>query len=663
MLPVCSATSSCSTHSQICIQGGLRSISPYCTTSDVRCNVVDRVVPDLLNRAQLQGVCLGKQPVKISYSNFMENCEHSGSSVVINRLSLKVPDYHQFELLSSGNFTGRINKSFATRTGDIEFVENSSQEDLTVFTNQLIDESDIAPELSSPDSMLNMDVIQDDSSLPPDTFNMDTESLSGIRTSAEDVVAESNKSISDLVNEGENFLNSSLDKVTSSIRSAFKEASDAVDNATVELKSATDGTGELAGNKLSAFSSDLKEAFGRLGITAVDGLRQSIVVVEDSIAKAFTSAGYGYGSLKELLPSEIQDALKVPENKLAEFLRPVGSAFQQGYSTLQGLEEKLGLDPNDQIIPFILFIGVSTTVWVCYWIFNYSGYTGDLSPRSTLELLTGKKEGVLIDIRPEDLRERDGIPDLRRSARYRYTNIVLPEVDISVRKLLKGGGNLDDSLTAVVIRNLKIVQDRSKVIVMDANGARSKGIARALRKLGVKNSYLVQGGFQSWVRGGLPFKELRPETTLTILNEDAEAIIQDFNPTPLRLLGYGLGLIAVSYAAIEWEKTLQLIGVVGLGQSIYRRVASYENADDFKQDVRLLLAPVKLGGQAISWATGKLETNRNGLPTSPSSLDVQSRVLQAAAKHESQPSDNEETENLSPELTRPTKENMDLSEA
>lgn len=36
-----------------------------------------------------------------------------------------------------------------------------------------------------------------------------------------------------------------------------------------------------------------------------------------------------------------------------------------------------------------------------YWVYNYSGYTGDLSPSSTFELLTGKEDGVLIDIRPE----------------------------------------------------------------------------------------------------------------------------------------------------------------------------------------------------------------------------------------------------------------------
>lgn len=57
--------------------------------------------------------------------------------------------------------------------------------------------------------------------------------------------------------------------------------------------------------------------------------------------------------------------------------------------------------------------------------------------------------------------------------------------------------------------------------------------------------------------------------------------------------------------------------------------------------LRLLLTPVRLGGRVISWATGKVESNDTGLPTSPSSSHIQSRVLQAAAKHESQHSDDE----------------------
>lgn len=76
-----------------------------------------------------------------------------------------------------------------------------------------------------------------------------------------------------------------------------------------------------------------------------------------------------------------------------------------------------------------------------------------------------------------------------------------------------------------------------------------------------------------------------------------------------------------------------------------------------------MLAPVRIGAQAMSWAAGKLETNRPGLPTSPSSVDVQNRVLQAAAKHESQPGDTEGIQDPSPESVAPMNENVDLSEA
>lgn len=246
---------------------------------------------------------------------------------------------------------------------------------------------------------------------------------------------------------------------------------------------------------------------------------------------------------------------------------------------------------------------------------------------------------MLVDVRPEALREKDGIPDLRRAARFRYSSVTLPEVEGDVKRLMRGGREVEDALAAVIIKNLKAVQDRSKVIVMDADGTRSKGIARALRKLGIKRPYLVQGGFRAWVKEGLRVKEPKPETTLTILNEEAEAILEEINPSPLQVAGVGVGALAGSYALFEWEKTLQLIAVIGLGLTIYQRLASYDDAEDFKQDVRQLFTPVKLGAQAFSWAAGKLETNGVGLPTSPSSSDVRSRVLQAAAKHESQPSD------------------------
>lgn len=98
------------------------------------------------------------------------------------------------------------------------------------------------------------------------------------------------------------------------------------------------------------------------------------------------------------------------------------------------------------------------------------------------------------------------------------------------------------------------MQDKSKVLVMDADGTFSKGVARSLRKLGTKASmtrkansfgisrsykndiqlisilffcvfftqqkpYIVKGGFRAWVKNGLRIKMAKPETAFTILNE------------------------------------------------------------------------------------------------------------------------------------------------
>ncbi|XP_061943589.1 uncharacterized protein LOC133667900 isoform X1 [Populus nigra] len=430
-------------------------------------------------------------------------------------------------------------------------------------------------------------------SLGSDSLEMDNDSLSSAKAAFDDFLGEVRDSINTSVNNGGNVVQSSLDTITSSITSIKEGASEAVDGVLSKVFSTFDQTGELASDRLTSFSSGLREATQTATGTSIDVLRVAITAVEESIAKGASFVVYSYGPAKDLLPPKIRGALNLSEERVTQILRPIGATFQQVYIAIEGLEKRLGLDPNDPVVPFVLFLGTSATLWGFYRVWVYGGYSGDLSPQLTLELLAGKEDAILIDVRPEVdivymkvLRERDGIPDLRRAARFRYAIVTLPEVDGPVRKLLKGGRDLDDILTAVVIRNLKAVQ----VIVMDVDGSRSKGIARSLRKLGVKRPYLVQGGFQSWVKQGIQAKELKPETVLTILNE---------------------GFAAASYALLEWEKTLQFIAIIGLSQ----RVASYNGPEDFKQDVRRLLSPVRLGVQTFSWAARKLENNRIGLPT------------------------------------------------
>ncbi|KAK6930453.1 hypothetical protein RJ641_004547, partial [Dillenia turbinata] len=640
MLPVCSAAPSCY-FNQISTHGALPSMRPSMKAFEVRCFTVDGYLLGSLHENPTQRFSFKAQAQKSLYTDFVGNATHSGT-----RNLTTLTDFENGYSSRESPPIGIMNVE------NLRFVDNSSESLAGVqFKDMTGQVTDNASTLSMPDGSLSataIDAIPESPDSIPGPMQVDNGSLSSLKSNSEDLISNVTESFDSSAEKVGNAVKSSVDSITSSIESTVKSANEAIDSVFSEALSAIDQTKQSASDKLISFTGDLKEATSKVGDTAVDVLRRTIVMVEESLAYGSKSVLYSYGSAKQLLPPDIQDILNSSEDRVIKIFAPVGTAFQQVYVVIEGLERSLGLDPNDPVIPFVLFLSALVTLWAFYWTFTYGGYSGDLSPKSTLELLTGKENA--------DLRERDGVPDLKRGARYRYASVTLPEFDGSVRKLLKSGRDLDDSLTAAVIRNLKIVQDRSKVIVMDTNGSQSKAIARSLRKLG--RSYLVQGGFQAWVKYGLRTKELSPQTALTVLNEEAEAIIEDINPTPLKVFGFGVAFIVVIYALTEWEKTLQLIGVVGLSQTIYRRIASYEDSKDFKKDVRLLLSPVRLGAQAVTWAAGKLETNGIGLPTTPSSSAVQNRVLQAAAKHESQPSDSEEVRGESPESAASITENV-----
>ncbi|CAJ2668196.1 unnamed protein product [Trifolium pratense] len=603
MLPFCSATPCYSPSSQIPLFGGFQSLCPV--------------------RKDFESKCVAEETVHLGLHYGTPSLRNSFATQAIKNVSAwENSDWHHS--LSNGEFRYSL---------------STVPEELVDFAGQSTEGSDALVAPAQPEAISSTDISSGKFESVSSLIQGGNESLAATKESVGDLVSGVNESFNAAVNKGEDILRSSLDTASSFVDSIVKNATTSADNAFSKVFSSVDQTGDLANKKITSVSSGINGVTSKAPGLVIDVLRRTVVVVESSLSKGASYVVYLYGSAKEVLPAEIRGSVNVYEEKATQILRPVGSATQQIYTAFYSLEKSLGLDPNDPIIPFVVFVGSSATLWAIYWLWKYGGYSGDLSPKSAFELLSGDSNAVLIDVRSEDLREKDGIPDIRRGARFRYASVTPIEVDGSIRKLLKGGRDLDDFLVAVVIHNLKIVKDSSKVIVLDADGTRSKGIARSLKKIGIKNPYLVQGGFQSWSKQSLRIKELKPETTFTILNEEAEAILENIRPSPWQILGY------------EWEKTLQFIGVFGLSLTLYLRFSSYERSEDLTQDARLLLAPVKLGGQAFSWAAGKLESNGIGLPTSPSSLDVQNRVLQAAAKHESQPSDSEGNQDPNPEST------------
>lgn len=454
----------------------------------------------------------------------------------------------------------------------------------------------------------------------------------------------------------------SLDTSASSASSAMK---DTYSNINASILKSTKNLTELFENAISGIlpmgndsggftrnnSIDLMSPF-QMGTPENNAIKKVVLIIEDSAGSVITIVVNlvtdVYSFTKALLPPEVQSVLDVAEEKVSKIIKPLGSAIQQVNAVITDIEKAVGVNPENPVIPVIVFVGGTVFVGISFWQYKYGGYSGNLTAKLASEFLREEENTVLIDIRPQVLKESDGIPDLRRGARFKFAAVELPEVEGSIKKLLKNANEIDDVLTAAVIKNLKIVNGRTKVIIMDANGLHSKKVARALRKLGIRRSYRIQGGFKSWVGEGLRVKEMKTETPLTILKEETEAILEESRPTPGALLAACVGFVAAINALIEWEKTLQLIGFVGVVQVIYSRVNSYESAEDLKADLRALFNPFQSASQGILWFAGQMEPNKLKLATSPSTTAVQNRVLQAAAKHGSLPSELEQTQGLEP---------------
>ncbi|XP_039851930.1 uncharacterized protein LOC120710362 isoform X2 [Panicum virgatum] len=414
----------------------------------------------------------------------------------------------------------------------------------------------------------------------PTTFPSDASEV-------EDSVARLIDKLGKQVFQAEDALTEAYDKLRLSAYDALGTWRKTVRDAIGGLKAPVDASKEQAAGGVTDASGALQEKVAGAGAVAVDVLRKAIVAAEGSLGSAAKFLVYSYGSAKESLPPNVRDLLSTSEEKASLVLRPIGNALQQAYTIVEGVEKNVGLDPSDPIVQLAVVLGGSATIGTSYWLFVYGGYSGDLSPESALELLKNDDKALLIDVRPEDLRGKDGVPDLRLGARSKYASVASPEIKGPIKNMLKSERDVDDALLAVVIRNLKLVKGDSKVIVMDANGARSKAVARLLKKLGVQRPYLVKGGFQAWSKD-LRVKELKPETALTAINEDVEEIIEQIKPTPTLVFGSLLGLSALSYAVLEWETTLQYIAVLSIGLTIYSRFTTYESSEDLEQDLNSL---------------------------------------------------------------------------
>lgn len=218
-------------------------------------------------------------------------------------------------------------------TGGVKYVENSS---LSAGEETLLDVSGQPGEIASvqvlpvqPETVLTDDNASEKMLFVSDSLNVDNNSVSNVKASAEDFLDRVNESFNASIQQGENAIEKSLDTINSSISTLIKQANQSVDNAFNGVFSSVDQIGEQGRNGLTNFSAGFKDGSIKASVSAIDLLRQVVVAIENSLINATSFVVYSYGSVKELFPPEIRNALSSSEQKAAEILSPIRTGFQQ----------------------------------------------------------------------------------------------------------------------------------------------------------------------------------------------------------------------------------------------------------------------------------------------------------------------------------------------
>ncbi|KAI4984202.1 hypothetical protein ZWY2020_046574 [Hordeum vulgare] len=141
---------------------------------------------------------------------------------------------------------------------------------------------------------------------------------------------------------------------------------DAAQQALMHAEMPTTFSADAAGvdESVARFIDNLSKQIFQAEDALIEG--KAIVVAEDSLGSATTSLVYYYGSAKSSLPPNVKDLLNSSEEKANIILRPIGSALQQVYIIIEGLEKNVGLNPSDPIVQLAVLLGGSTTIGISY---------------------------------------------------------------------------------------------------------------------------------------------------------------------------------------------------------------------------------------------------------------------------------------------------------
>ena len=417
-------------------------------------------------------------------------------------------------------------------------------------------------------------------------------------------------------------------------------ASDLFGGATKQLG----GLGGSASDALGGATSKLGGAASTLG-GAASGAAKTAAPVLGATAKAI---GEGAGGAAKVLgegSAKLGAGFGAASNAASQASNQVSSSVNQATSTVtaagssaaQALESALppefvdviALAKMDSDVAIALAVTLITAPVLLSSVINsIRGYTGDVNAFVLDEQLMKDKRAFLIDTRGEETRLTDGVPDLRGAARSRGAAVEVTRLDESVRKRTSDVRGLELEIAAKKVAVLTRGNANVYVLGPDAS-ALAKTICKKLS--GNRKAFVVSSGFEGWRSGGLKVRSngRYEKNALDVVGEETSTAAAAFTrkvsaaagtartsiteKDPSELVPFVLGLVGLSAAVVNYETTLQFLGVLGIELTVLNKVLSYSSPF-------ALLEDLKDSAMGLADAASKLdlpEANALAKPNSP----------------------------------------------
>ena len=245
------------------------------------------------------------------------------------------------------------------------------------------------------------------------------------------------------------------------------------------------------------------------------------------------------------------------------------------------------------------------------------------------ERLAREKRAFLVDTRPLDARLRDGVPDLRGSARGK--GAAVPVEAVANRGALSDARKVELELAALKVKALTRRDARVYFLGPDAS-ALAKALTRSKSARQGRKAFVLSGSFEAWRSSGLKVRAngSYEKSALEGLGEDTASAAGAFSrkvqakvgtaktvvseTSPLEIVPIALGLAGLGAAAYNYEQTLRFVGVLGLELTVLAKAASYGSPKEALEDAAGALSGVARG---IGGAAAKAAEARSEAPQKP----------------------------------------------